>query len=135
MYIEYRNTYKKMFQSLSKDEKVLTKEVLELFIENPNHPSLRNHPLDPPLERYRTISVDDDLRILFRMIDPDIAIFLKIGTHEEVYRRMEKTYKEKILPTHPILHESDPLINEFLTLVGRFLFEGIFYVLVLVDPY
>jgi addiction module RelE/StbE family toxin len=90
MYIEYRNTYKKMFQSLSKDEKVLTKAVLELFIENPNHPSLRNHPLDPPLERYRTISVDDDLRILFRIIDTDIALFLKIGTHDEIYRRMEK---------------------------------------------
>jgi addiction module RelE/StbE family toxin len=89
MYIEYRNTYKKMFQSLSKDEKALTKEVLELFIENPNHPSLRNHPLDPPLERYRTISVDGDLRILFRMIDNDTVLFLKIGSHEEIYRRME----------------------------------------------
>jgi mRNA-degrading endonuclease YafQ of YafQ-DinJ toxin-antitoxin module len=79
-----------MFQSLSKDEKVLTKEVLELFIENPNHPSLHNHPLDPPLERYRTISVDDDLRILFRMIDTHTALFLKIGTHEGIYRRIEK---------------------------------------------
>jgi mRNA-degrading endonuclease YafQ of YafQ-DinJ toxin-antitoxin module len=69
---------------------VLAKEVLEFFIENPHHSSLRNHPLDPPLERYRTISVDDDLRILFRMIDSDTALFLKIGTHDEIYRRMEK---------------------------------------------
>jgi len=79
-----------MFQSLSKDEKVLTREILELFIENPHHASLRNHPLDPPLERYRIISVDDDLRILFRMVDPSTALFLKIGTHEEIYRRIEK---------------------------------------------
>ena len=69
---------------------VLTKEVLEFFKEDPDHPSLRNHPLDPPLERYSTISVDDDLRILYRMIDTDTALFLKIGTHEEIYRRMEK---------------------------------------------
>lgn len=63
---------------------------MEWFIENPYHPSLRNHPLDPPLEKYRTISIDDDLRILFRMIDADTALFLKIGTHKEIYRRMEK---------------------------------------------
>ena len=42
-------------------------------------------PLDPPLERYRTISVDADLRILFRMVDPSTALFLKIGTHDELY--------------------------------------------------
>ena len=59
--------------------------MIDFFLEYPHHPSLRNHPLDPPLERYRTISIDADIRILFRMVDPSTALFLKIGTHDEIY--------------------------------------------------
>ena len=88
MNIEYRGTYKKMFQNLSKPEKELTRDILELFIEAPHHPSLRNHPLDPPLERYRSISIDADLRILYRMIDTETALLLKIGKHDEIYKRL-----------------------------------------------
>lgn len=49
------------------------------------HLSLRNHPLSPPLARYSSISIDADLRILYRMIDPGTAVFLKIGDHDTVY--------------------------------------------------
>jgi mRNA-degrading endonuclease YafQ of YafQ-DinJ toxin-antitoxin module len=59
--------------------------MIELFVEDPHHPALRNHPLTPPLARYSSISIDADLRILYRMIDPDTAVFLKIGDHDTVY--------------------------------------------------
>ncbi len=75
------------FSNLSRQDKSLTKEVIDFFIENPYHSSLRNHPLDPPLEKYRTISVDADLRILFRMTDSHTALFLKIGKHDEIYEK------------------------------------------------
>ena len=75
-------------KKLSRENVFLAKEVLEFFKENPYHASLRNHPLDPPLEKYRSISLDDDLRILFRMIDPDTALFLKIGSHETIYTQI-----------------------------------------------
>ncbi len=88
MKIETKGTYDKSYANLWKSHKSLTKETIELFIENPHHPSLRNHPLDPPLERYRSISIDDDLRILFRMIDSHVALFLKIGKHDEIYERL-----------------------------------------------
>ncbi len=88
MKIETKGTYDKSYANLWKSYKSLTKETMELFIENPHHPALRNHPLDPPLERYRSISIDDYLRILFRMIDPSTALFLKIGKHDEIYERI-----------------------------------------------
>ena len=80
--------YDRLFSELTREHKSLTKEVLELFEIDHFHPSLRNHPLDPPLEKYRSISLDDDLRILFRMIDPDTALFLKIGSHGTIYTRI-----------------------------------------------
>lgn len=79
-----------MFQKLSKSQKQAVKEMMELFEEDPSHPSLRNHPLDPPLDQYRSISIDGDLRILYRMVSRDEVLLLKVGTHEAVYTRVEK---------------------------------------------
>ena len=86
--IEYRSSFQRSLKKLSSDEISLFKETVEFFREDMYHPSLRNHPLDPPLEKYRSISLDDDLRILFRMIDPDTALFLKIGSHRTIYTRI-----------------------------------------------
>ena len=80
--------YDRLFFGLTREYKSLTKEALELFEIDPFHSSLRNHPLDPPLEKYRSISVNSDLRILFRMIDPHTALFLKIGKHNDIYTRL-----------------------------------------------
>ncbi len=67
MKIITKGIYDTMYRKLSREHKIITKDAIELFVENPHHPSLRNHPLDPPLERYRSISIDNDLRVLFRM--------------------------------------------------------------------
>lgn len=85
MRIDYKPQFEKMLAKLPRDMIVLTKEVTELFRENPYHPSLRNHVLHIPLERFRTISVHDDLRILFRVIDDETVIFYEIGTHKDIY--------------------------------------------------
>lgn len=39
---------------------------LEMYMMAPFHQSLRNHPLREEDSRIRSISVDDDLRIIFR---------------------------------------------------------------------
>lgn len=67
MKIDYKPQFQKMLSKLPRGKIFLVKEISDFFKENPHHPSLRNHPLDPPLERYRSISIDDDLRVLFRM--------------------------------------------------------------------
>jgi len=78
MKIRTNGIYDRMFLKLSREQKMFTRETLELFVTDPFHPSLRNHPLDPPLERYRSISIDNDLRILFRMIDNTTVLLIKI---------------------------------------------------------
>ena len=88
MKVIHKPQFEKMLEKLTREEIFLVREVRDFFMENPNHPSLRNHPLDPPLERYRSISIDADLRILYRMIDTDTALFLKIGKHDEIYERL-----------------------------------------------
>ena len=87
MRIDYKPQFQKMLSQLPRDTIFLTKEVTDFFRENPHHPSLRNHPLDPPLQKYRTLSIDADLRILFYMVDPAYAIFVEIGTHDQIYNR------------------------------------------------
>lgn len=89
MKIIYWGEWEKYFSKISRYHKTITNDAVEFFLENPYHPSLRNHPLDPPLEKYRTLSVDDDLRILFRMMSSEKAFFLKIWRHNEIYRKIE----------------------------------------------
>ena len=35
---------------------------------------------------YRSITADDDLRLHYRLIDKDTALFVAVGTHDELYR-------------------------------------------------
>ena len=59
---------------------------LELFVDNPKHPSLRNHKLKGNLKEAWSISVEKDLRMLC-YFDEDGVIFFDIGTHDQVYNR------------------------------------------------
>jgi mRNA-degrading endonuclease YafQ of YafQ-DinJ toxin-antitoxin module len=87
MRVDYKPQFRKMLALLLRDTIFLTKEITDLFREDPYHSSLRNHPLNPPLQKYRTLSVDPDLRILFVMLDSQHAIFFEIGTHDQIYHR------------------------------------------------
>lgn len=60
---------------------------MELLIENPRHPLLRNHELQGVLLGYRSINVTGDWRAVFRILPREDAIFfVAIGTHSQLYR-------------------------------------------------
>lgn len=59
---------------------------LELFVDNPKHPSLRNHKLKGNLKDAWSISIERDLRMLY-YFDEDGVIFFDIGTHDQVYKK------------------------------------------------
>jgi len=61
-----------------------TKKQLFLFYENPKHPSLRTHKLSGKLEQLWSISVGQNIRLTYEVINGK-AIFFNIGTHDEVY--------------------------------------------------
>ena len=55
-----------------------------LFIENPTNPLLNNHSVDPVFPSCRSINITGDYRAIFKEQAGGV-IFLKIGTHAELY--------------------------------------------------
>lgn len=60
---------------------------IKLFESNPKHPSLRLHKLTASTENVWSISITMSIRMLYRILDDDIAYFFDIGTHDEVYKK------------------------------------------------
>ena len=84
----------KILQKLEKSEPRIfakTQKKLNLFRNNPRHPSLRTHKLGGNLANSYSISVDISLRITYLVkAEKDgkkIAVIMDIGTHDEVYRK------------------------------------------------
>lgn len=59
---------------------------LKLFQKDIKHPSLRTHKLKGNLSNTWSISVEGNIRLIYTIRNNE-AIFLKIGSHDEVYRK------------------------------------------------
>jgi len=86
MRVKFQQSITKQFTKLSRTQKQLVTDSIELFTENPMHDSLRNHPLRDKWANYRAITADNDLRLHYRVIGKDTALFVAVGTHDELYR-------------------------------------------------
>ena len=60
-------------------------ERLETFQNNPFDQSLRTHKLSGRLKDLWSFTIGYDLRVVFSFVEGDRALFVDIGTHEEVY--------------------------------------------------
>lgn len=61
---------------------------LELFLEDPLHPILRNHALRDIYTGYRSIDITDDWRAIYKEIRIGKMIvisFSALGTHKQLY--------------------------------------------------
>lgn len=86
MTLQYRKSFQVQFSKLPETKKQLVRDALELFEEDPMHESLRNHPLKDKWVNYRSITADDDLRLHYRVINKDTALFVAAGSHDELYK-------------------------------------------------
>lgn len=86
MKIRFQKSFTEQFSKLSKSQKQLVKDALELFGENPAHESLRNHPLKDKWSSYRSITADDDLRLHYRTLNEDTVLFVAVGSHQQLYK-------------------------------------------------
>ncbi len=84
MLVEFTDLFNKQRKEASLDIKIAFRETLETFLENPYHPSLRNHVLTQEYAGIRSIDVTDNVRALYREVSEHI-IFVELGTHEELY--------------------------------------------------
>ena len=80
----FLKAYKKRI-SKNSDLVALFKSKLEIFIQNPYSTELRTHKLSGKMELLMSFSIKYDLRILFYFAEPRKAVFIDIGTHDEVY--------------------------------------------------
>jgi len=60
---------------------------IALFEEDPRHPSLRTHKLSGTMENLWSISITMNIRMVYVLLDQNNVVFIKIGTHDEVYER------------------------------------------------
>ena len=88
MNIYFSKEFIKNYRKITKKNNSLKEKIktsLHTFKENPRHPSLRLHRLKGKMIEDWSISVQNDLRIVFTYISDGILL-VDIGSHKEVYK-------------------------------------------------
>lgn len=88
MKIEISSTFKKAYKKLASkrpDIAILTLEKVLLFSQDPYNPLLKFHKLKGSLSGVWSFLVEQDVRIIVDMQQPNSAILVIIGSHDEVY--------------------------------------------------
>jgi len=86
MKIVFHRRFERQYKKLSEKIKKKVKERNVVFADDPLHPSLGNHPLKGKYVGHRSINVSGDIRIIYKFINIDTALFLEIGTHSDLYK-------------------------------------------------
>jgi addiction module RelE/StbE family toxin len=85
MQILVTKRFKKQYIKLPQKTQQLCDKKLKQFFDDPNSPSLKNHPLKGKLIGRRAFSVTDDYRIIYRFLDKKTIKLIDLGTHSQVY--------------------------------------------------
>ncbi len=84
MNVSYSKAFIKQAKKLNPALRQKLQDKIALFVDNPLHPSLRNHALRGKHKAYRSIDITGDVRALY-MQQADEAIFDAVGTHSQLY--------------------------------------------------
>jgi len=89
MRIEFLKQFRGEVAKLDQARSDQLHERLVLFIQQPNHPFLRTHPLKGKLKGRWSINITGDIRAIYRIFrnknKDDIIQFVRLGTHSELY--------------------------------------------------
>ena len=85
MRIIFHKSFEKKYKKLSANIKRKIKERNVLFMSDPYNPSLNNHSLQGKYLGYRSFNITGDLRIIYKLLNNDTAVFVEVGTHSELY--------------------------------------------------
>ncbi len=86
--IRYTSLFNKQRKAAPLEIKIAFRETLELFLDNPLYPQLRNHLLKEQYSGYNSLDVTGDWRALFRVRESKtqtIITFHILGTHIQLY--------------------------------------------------
>ncbi len=85
MEILFSNSFRKDYHKLPKKLRNRVDERLVLFSQEPLDISLNNHGLKGKYKGYRSINITGDLRAHYYMLKKGTVLFVKLGTHSELY--------------------------------------------------
>ena len=88
MEVSFSSSFKRSFKKRIKGNADLSASFwhkLEQFTIDPFEPSLKTHKLSGKLKDLWSFSVDYDERVLFYFTEDEKAVFVDIGSHDEVY--------------------------------------------------
>jgi len=85
MKVRFHRNFEKQYKKLKEAQKTRVQERLVLFLNNPFHPILANHPLKGKYKGYRSINITGDLRAVYKFINENDSIFVAIDTHSNLY--------------------------------------------------
>ncbi|OFW26810.1 MAG: hypothetical protein A3H27_05260 [Acidobacteria bacterium RIFCSPLOWO2_02_FULL_59_13] len=85
MRIRYHQRFLKDFQKLPGKIQGKVFERLELFQREPFHRLLHNHSVKSAYPNWRSINITGDYRALYAVQKEGSVVFMKIGTHSELY--------------------------------------------------
>ncbi len=88
MEVSFSKTFKRAFKKCIKGRPTIETrfwQKLEQFTLDPFDPSLKTHKLSGKLKELWSFSVAYDARVLFYFTKDDKAVFVDIGSHDEVY--------------------------------------------------
>jgi len=85
MKIRYHKRFLKSFRKLPGKFQKKFIERLELFQREPFHPLLNNHSVESAFPNWRSINITGDYRALYEVQKEGSVIFMKLGTHSELY--------------------------------------------------
>lgn len=85
MRVRYHKRFLKTFQKLPGKIQEKVFERLELFQREPFHRLLHNHSVEAAYPNWRSINITGDYRALYELQKEGSVVFMKIGTHSELY--------------------------------------------------
>ena len=79
--IDFTKSFVKQLKELREAQRQHFYERLELFKKNPHDRALRDHALKGKYAGYRSIDIENDLRVLYYVEGDRVITFAFIGTH------------------------------------------------------
>lgn len=86
MLVRYNKTFQKQVLKLPPAQKKRLLKMVNLFSKNPNGTSLYNHQLTGKWKGYRSIAFGGDWRAHYKMAGKNLAVFVAVGTHNQLYK-------------------------------------------------
>ncbi len=86
MKIKFHKNFEKKYKRLPVKLKQKVKERNKIFSQDPFEPILNNHALQGKYYGYRSINVTGDIRIIYKFLDKNTALFVDVDSHSNLYQ-------------------------------------------------